>query len=241
MIQFDDTNLPNLTKNNLVINPLPMIEKPINKDSSFKNVNIIDNKNNYHCSEHRDRHKNCTIPLHKTFLLYSIIQFLELIFINKRANQIGITPKELKPSQCLSTKNINALISSPFLLRSLCKFTQCQIAEITYRVKLFDKFRNELTKYQIMIDNASKYDTDILNLQCEQVEQWLKIAFEGYNWWDKKKSNNSKKMNQYDFTLCNIKLKNILKNRKRMETMKKKKEFLPQNFRFVPYNRPESK
>ncbi|GBB92601.1 hypothetical protein RclHR1_02030004 [Rhizophagus clarus] len=244
MIQIDDTNLPNLTKNNLVVNPLPTIEQPINKHSSFKNVNIpvkSNNNSNYHGSEHRDRHKDCIIPVHKTFLLYSIIQFLELIFINKRANQIGITPKELKPSQYLSTKNINTLISSPLLLHSLCKFTQCQIAEITYRVKVFDKFRNELTKYQMMIDNASSYDTDILNLQSEQVEQWLKIAFDGYSWWDKKKSNNSKKMNQSDITMCNIRLKNILKNRKRMETIKKKREFLPQNFRFIPYNRSESK
>ncbi|CAB4432597.1 unnamed protein product [Rhizophagus irregularis] len=240
MIQIDDTNLLNLTKNNLEINPLPTIEKTINKHSSPKNVNINANKNKF-SSEHRDRHKNCIIPLHKTFLLYSIIQFLELIFINKRANQIGIVPKELKPSQCFSTKNLNTLISSPFLLRSLCKFTQCQIAEITYRVKVFDKFRNELTKYQMMIDNASRYNTDILNLQSEQVEQWLKIAFEGYSWWDKKKSNNSKKINQYDFNMCNIRLKNIIKNRKRKETIKKKREFLPHNFRFVPYNRPESK
>src|SRR4051812_16440740 len=147
MMQINDNNLPNLTKNNLIINPLTTIEKSITKHTSSKNVNITVNKNKNYSSEHRDRHKNCTVPVHKNFLLYSIIQFLELIFINKRANQIGIAPKELKPSQCLPTDKINTLISSPFLLRSLCKFTQCQIAEITYRVKIFDRFRNELIKY----------------------------------------------------------------------------------------------
>src|SRR6266496_3282508 len=102
IIQIDDKNLPNLTKNNLIINPFPVDEQSSNKHSSSKNLNttfnITVNKNKYGSSEHRDRHKDCIIPVHKNFLLYSIIQFLELIFINKRTHQIGIIRKELKPS-----------------------------------------------------------------------------------------------------------------------------------------------
>src|SRR5436190_5654399 len=216
MIQFSVPNSPVL--NDLVNNPLAN-EPSNNKNSSPINDNISINRINYICSGHRDRHKNCIMVVHKTFLLYSIIQFLELIFVNKRANQIGIVPKELQPSQYLTSRSINTLTSSPFLLYSLCKFNKCQIAEITYRVKLFDKFRFELIKYQIMVDHASNYGSNTLNSQREQVDQWFKIAFEGYNWWDKKTSNNSKRINQYDIITCNIKLKNILKTRKRMETI----------------------
>ncbi|RIA98879.1 hypothetical protein C1645_870372 [Glomus cerebriforme] len=254
MFQINDTNLPNLSKNNLMVNTPalsnltknnlvtnPPTNKLSNKHTFFKKEDITIKTINYDSSEHRDHHKNCMIPVHKTFLLYSVIRFLELIFINKRANQIGIVPKELKPSQCISSKNINTLTTSPFLLHSLCKFNQCQIAEIIYRIKIFDKFRLELSKYQAMVNNAPEYDSDILNLQSEQVEHWFKIAFDGYNWWDKKISNNSKKINQYDIKMCNIKLKNILRTRKRMETIKKKKEKFPQTFRFIPYNRPGSK
>src|SRR3954470_13051508 len=113
MIQIDAPSLPNLIKKNLMVDS-SADELSDSKDDGINEIII--------CLEHHDRHKNCTIPIHRTILLYSIIKFLELIFINKRANQIGVIPNELQPSQRLTSKRINALTSSPFLLRSLCKF-----------------------------------------------------------------------------------------------------------------------
>ncbi|CAG8624545.1 6728_t:CDS:1, partial [Funneliformis caledonium] len=112
--------------------------------------------------------------------------------------------------------------SSP-LIDSIHKFNECQIAEITYRVK-----------YQKMVNHPSEHDSEILNLQHEQVEQWFDIAFEGYGWLNKQIHGGSKKMNQNDIMKCNIKLKNIMKARKRMETIKKKREIVPKDFKFAP-------
>src|SRR5688572_21711098 len=116
MIQIDTPSLPNLIKKN---------NSSAEELSDFKNNDINDDIIiSRICLEHHDRHKNCIIPIHRTILLYSIIKFLELIFINKRANQIGIISNEIEQSQRLTSKRINAL-TSPFLLRSLCKFTEC--------------------------------------------------------------------------------------------------------------------
>src|ERR1044072_5641205 len=104
--------------------------------------------------EHRDRHKNCVKPIHKPFLLYTIIRLLELIFAKRRADQVRSQPKPLQ--------HLSALIDPPTILFEC--LNECQINEITYRIKLFDKFRSELMNYQRMLDNNSTCDLEALRL-----------------------------------------------------------------------------